>query len=203
MRSLDSLGLEFGTDKSSADHNYLPFYERYFIALRERPIRLLEIDVLGGASLSLWETYFPHALIIGADINVSTQRFARARVAVETVDQSNVKQLVQLGLKYGPFEIIIDDGSHKWDHQITTPLYIAGHWQLHRRNHAGGNRGWPSLRLQRKTRLALRPTDHSKPKAELIPGRDESDVYQSRQVDAVTEENKPFFFFTRIQLASA
>jgi hypothetical protein len=118
--SLDSLGLHFGTDKSSADHGYLPFYERYFAPLRGRHITLLEIGVLGGSSLAVWEAYFPQARIIGADIDPDAARFARPRVAVEIVDQSNLEHLVQLGMKHGPFDVVIDDGSHQWEHQITS-----------------------------------------------------------------------------------
>lgn len=118
--SLDQLGLTFGTDKASSTHDYLRFYERYFQPIRSRPITLLEVGVLDGASLAVWEAYFPAASIIGADINPATQRFARSRVAIEILDQSNLEQLVRLGRTRGPFDIVIEDGSHLWEHQITT-----------------------------------------------------------------------------------
>jgi 23S rRNA U2552 (ribose-2'-O)-methylase RlmE/FtsJ len=115
---LDELGLKFATDKASSGHNYLDLYERYFSAIRDKNVKILEIGVLNGSSLAVWEAYFPNAKIIGADINPATKTFERARVQIEILDQSNIEQLVQLGLKHGPFDVIIEDGSHFWDHQI-------------------------------------------------------------------------------------
>lgn len=118
--SLNAIGLETGTDKSSAHHNYLVFYERFFAPLRKAPIKLLEIGVFQGASLKVWEKYFPNGSIVGADINRDVQRFATERTCIEIVDQSNLQDLVDLGVKHGPFDIIIEDGSHLWEHQITS-----------------------------------------------------------------------------------
>jgi hypothetical protein len=115
---LNSLGLLHGTDKSSDHHDYLKFYERYFAPLRNDAVTILEIGVLSGASLAMWESYFAHGHIIGADIDGSTLRFKRPRVDIEIMDQGNLDDLVRLGLKHGPFDIIIDDGSHLWNHQI-------------------------------------------------------------------------------------
>lgn len=67
--SLDSIGLRYGTDKASPSNDFLSFYERYFEPLRGRPIKLLEIGVMDGASLRTWRDYFPNGTIIGVDIN--------------------------------------------------------------------------------------------------------------------------------------
>lgn len=117
---LDAIGLRTGTDKASNHHNYLRFYEPYFSRIRADKINLLEIGVLDGASLSMWSEYFPTANIIGADINPNSARFAKGRVRIELMDQSNVEDLVRVGVSSGPFDIIIDDGSHMWDHQTTS-----------------------------------------------------------------------------------
>ncbi len=118
--TLDEIGLTFGTDKSSAHHDYLRFYERFFGERRTSAGSVLEIGIFGGASLRTWEAYFERATIIGADIDPSTRRFAQGRIAVEIIDQSNLEALVALALKHAPFDIIIEDGSHHWEHQITT-----------------------------------------------------------------------------------
>jgi hypothetical protein len=120
LPSLDSLGLKHGTDKASNYHNYLAFYERFFERFRHKPAKVLEIGVAGGASVKVWEEYFSQATIIGVDISYSALQFARPRVVIELLDQSNVEELVRLGTKHGPFDIIIEDGSHFWEHQITT-----------------------------------------------------------------------------------
>ena len=120
LGELDLIGLKFGTDKSSASHDYLSIYERFFCHRRNDPLKILEIGVLNGASLKVWEEYFPNSRIIGADIDEGTRRFASGRIEIEIIDQSNLEDLVRLGVRHGPFDIIIEDGSHIWDHQITT-----------------------------------------------------------------------------------
>ena len=118
--SLDQIGLKHGTDKASSEHGYLAFYEHFFSSFRYKEITILELGILNGASLKTWQEYFPSARIVGADINPATKRFETVRAAVELLDQSNIEELTRLALKHGPFDIVIDDGSHVWDHQITS-----------------------------------------------------------------------------------
>jgi hypothetical protein len=120
LATLDELGLKHGTDKASNGHGYLEFYESYFSPLRNNPISVLELGVYNGASLKTWEDYFPRAEIIGVDILPSCKRLERDRVKIELADQSNVEHLTRVALAHGPFDIIIEDGSHLWDHQITS-----------------------------------------------------------------------------------
>jgi hypothetical protein len=119
-RPLDAIGLEAGTDKASSHHNYLSFYEIFFGPLREKPITILEIGVLGGASLKTWEAYFPHATIIGVDITPACKRFEQGRTKIVLADQSNIQELTSLAITHGPFDIVIEDGSHMCEHQITS-----------------------------------------------------------------------------------
>jgi ubiquinone/menaquinone biosynthesis C-methylase UbiE len=118
--SLDQIGLEFNTDKASSMHGYLAMYERFFSKFRYQKIKILEIGVFGGASLRTWEKYFPEAMIVGADIDVGALNYATDRIKIELMDQSNIQDLIDLGVKHGPFDIIIEDGSHFWEHQITS-----------------------------------------------------------------------------------
>lgn len=120
-QTLDSIGVRHHTDKSSLHHNFLVFYERFFRDMRLVPgIRLLEIGVHAGASIRTWEEYFPTANIVGADINPDALQQATSRITIEVADQSSIADLVRLATTHGPFDIILDDGSHYWDHQITT-----------------------------------------------------------------------------------
>jgi hypothetical protein len=118
--SLEEIGRQEKTDKSTIFHGYLDFYEPYLAAHRHKPVKLLEIGVETGASLRMWQRYFPNGAIVGADINPATLQFAEDRIAIELLDQSNLEDLVALGVKHGPFDIIVEDGSHEWEHQITT-----------------------------------------------------------------------------------
>ncbi len=118
--ALDAIGRRFGTDKSSLHHDFLRLYESFLAPLRDRPLRLLEIGVWTGQSLRTWAEYFPHARVVGVDINPGARQFAGGRIAVEIADQSDAAQLQALAAAHGPFDIVIDDGSHVWTHQILT-----------------------------------------------------------------------------------
>src|SRR5215469_2496176 len=117
--SLDELGIRTGTDKSRLSHDYLRHYERMMARFRNEAITLIEIGIHKGASLSLWEAYFPHARIIGVDVDPKTSRFARERVTVEIGSQFDADFLRQICAKYSP-DIVIDDGSHIDAHQVFT-----------------------------------------------------------------------------------
>lgn len=119
-QTLDQIGLHHGTDKASHWHGYLDFYERMFAHLRDRPVRLLEVGVLSGDSLRMWQDYFEQGRIVGADINPDAGKHAGGRIAVEIADQSRRADLERLAAAHGPFDIVLDDGSHMWDHQILT-----------------------------------------------------------------------------------
>jgi hypothetical protein len=118
--SLDELGRRFRTDKSSIHHDYLTFYERFFEKFRDQQVKILEVGIHRGFSLEVWREYFQRGTIIGADIKPLVPAPPSSRITIEVIDQSNIEDLVQLGIRHGPFDIIIEDGSHLWEHQITT-----------------------------------------------------------------------------------
>jgi len=122
--SLDQIGVKTNTDKSSIHHNYLVFYEKFLESNRQKPIKLLEIGVAGGASARMWEEYFPNAQIVAADINPDCLQYKSNRITIEISDQSDPRQMSELAAKYGPFDVVIDDGSHFWEHQITSFRYL-------------------------------------------------------------------------------
>lgn len=115
---------ENSTDKQNPDHafagkNYLHHYERHFERLRNFPIRILEIGVYGGWSLRLWRDYFPKGEIHGLDINPECINHTEDRIEIFIGDQSNPVALGAV-IAHGPFDIIIDDGSHYVPHIIET-----------------------------------------------------------------------------------
>lgn len=117
-KTLDAIGLETGTDKSSAGHDYLSTYAALFEPLRERPISLLEIGVWEGASLRIWPQYFTHpaARFLGVDIDISRVRFSDNldnRAGVMYGDANNTGDLYEaVNMLGGAVDIVIDDGSH-------------------------------------------------------------------------------------------
>lgn len=108
--TLDELALQYGTDKASNLHNYTRWYARHLPA-RDTVFSLLEIGVKDGASLRMWRDYFPYAIIEGIDIRIS-EGLAIPGVRLLQADQKK--------LEFGSdvsFDVIIDDGSHRWEDQ--------------------------------------------------------------------------------------
>jgi hypothetical protein len=102
-------------------HHYFDIYTKHFGRYRDRPIRMLEIGVFRGGSLRMWKNYF-HAdsTIVGIDIDKSCQahEIADQNVFVRIGSQADAHFLDEVNSEFGPFDIILDDGSHKTHHQI-------------------------------------------------------------------------------------
>ncbi len=116
--TLNELGLRHGTDKSSEVHDYLNLYERRFRGLRDEAFVMIEVGVLQGASLRMWGEYFPKARIVGIDYDPECARHERDNVSARIGDASNVDFLFDVVHEFGKPLLVIDDGSHRWDHQI-------------------------------------------------------------------------------------
>lgn len=115
--ALTRLAIRHGTDKWGP-HFYTRVYHELFSGQRDRPIRLLEIGVggydlrtAGGASLAMWADYFPSGQITGIDI--AEKRLAlNPRIKVFQGSQDDPSFLKKVCDERGPFDIVIDDGSH-------------------------------------------------------------------------------------------
>ena len=102
------------------DH-YLDAYEQWFPPFRGRDLRLLEIGVQRGGSLRMWRNYFgPRCSVVGVDIDPNCRAAAGEGIAVAIGDQSDPAFLAGLLAAHGPFDIVIDDGSHVGQHQIAS-----------------------------------------------------------------------------------
>jgi 8-demethyl-8-alpha-L-rhamnosyltetracenomycin-C 2'-O-methyltransferase len=131
-RSLREIAREMRTDKEGA-HSYADAYERHLGHLRERAITLLEIGIggyadpeRGGESLRMWKEFFPLARIVGIDIHPKTG-IAEDRIVVLQGDQSDPRFLDEVASRYGPFDVIVDDGSHVCAHVIASFMHLFGH----------------------------------------------------------------------------
>lgn len=110
--NLDELALKHQTDKSSRGHYYTRWYEPYFEKLRDKELKILEIGVLHGCSLKMWEEYFSRSKIYGLDI-MDLKHLKTDRTEILQGSQSDRNFLESISSLYGPFDIIIDDGSHQ------------------------------------------------------------------------------------------
>jgi 23S rRNA U2552 (ribose-2'-O)-methylase RlmE/FtsJ len=101
--------------------HYFPIYEDHLLSFVNRSVSVLEIGVLDGGSLPMWRNYLgPYSQIIGIDINPDAKRHEDFQIGIEIGNQSDTDFLDYLVNKYGPFDIIIDDGSHKSSDLIKT-----------------------------------------------------------------------------------
>ena len=147
-KSLTELANLYGTDKGTmgpssgwGGHNYTDIYEAYLGTYRQSPVVLLEIGLgvkgsqwdspivhgrnAGGASLKMWHDYFPEAKIYGIDIN-ECRYLENSRIRTFVADQGRIEDLEAVVEAIGgiDFDIIIDDGSHRPDHQQVSFSYF-------------------------------------------------------------------------------
>ena len=116
----------YGSDKGSicceGTHTYTDTYSLLFSHIRNRVQAVFECGIFRGASLRVWQDYFPNAMIIGGDINRNFL-FEEPRIHTGLVDQMNPEKikkfLSSLMPKYrNDFDIIIDDGCHTYEANI-------------------------------------------------------------------------------------
>jgi hypothetical protein len=141
VKTLTELANQYGTDKGTVEprpnwgsHNYTDIYSAYLERHRFAPLNILEIGLgvlgdrwdsrivhgrnSGGASLKMWYDYFPNASIYGIDVNECSY-LNNERVKTFVADQGSPAELAAFLEAAGniQFDVIIDDGSHRPDHQ--------------------------------------------------------------------------------------
>lgn len=115
-QELNEIGSSYNTDKSSDYHNYLNKYEFFIRRWKKEPITILELGVFKGGSIKTWETYFEKAKIYGVDIDEACKGYESDRSKIIIQDLANEDELAKLGELHP--QIIVDDASHIWSHQI-------------------------------------------------------------------------------------
>jgi cephalosporin hydroxylase len=101
--------------------HYFEIYDRHFSKFRNKEINILEIGVLHGGSLQMWKEYFgPKANIYGIDINPKCKEFEEENVKIFIGSQSDRAFLQEVKRQIPPVDILIDDGGHEMQQQITT-----------------------------------------------------------------------------------
>lgn len=113
------------TDKGIT-HHYTQHYMTHFRRFRRRKIKMLEIGVggygsptEGGESLRMWKKYFPHGEIYAVDI-YDKSPLQESRIKIFQGSQVDRAFMERVADDHGPFDIIIDDGSHVNGHVIET-----------------------------------------------------------------------------------
>jgi hypothetical protein len=134
--SLSALAHKYGTDKYPGFrgrgpedyHSYVPFYEEL---LHGRNIRkLLEIGIFEGASLRMWRDWLPWAQIYGVDID-PTRVFQEDRIQCEALHAGCEEDIHAYAKRLGPWDVVIDDGSHQLADQIMAGQVLIPYTKLY------------------------------------------------------------------------
>ena len=138
--SLDELADKYGTDKGGDVNknfskkeelnNYTPLYQKFFSRDKNNYRLVFELGIgsnnldtpsnMGsngkpGASLYMWQEYFPNAEIFGADVDKRIL-FNENRIKTYFVDQYSTESIKKMWVEIGRnnFDLIIDDGIHDY-----------------------------------------------------------------------------------------
>ena len=125
---LCKLGSKYQTNKSPMNFNghrsgFTPFYDQIFNIHKDKKINFAEIGIEKNASIKMWRDYFSKAKIYGfeyEDIKIKKAReFKLKNTIYEKIDVTKSKSIKKALSKINQkFEIIIDDSTHYFDHQI-------------------------------------------------------------------------------------
>lgn len=116
-KNLIELAQKHNTDK--LQHSYMPHYQKHLPKTAER---ILEVGCEHGESLRMWRELYPNAEIHTIDL-FQNPLFAQER---EIADQGFITHRGDqfykktYGSLTGKFDFIIEDGSHRADHQLFT-----------------------------------------------------------------------------------
>lgn len=117
------------TDKGDV-HSYIPVYEHILAPYRTTAKNVLEIGLFNGASMKMWERYFPDAIIYGMDCDVQPHGgLADLRPMIESGGYN-----IAIGDATSPadlkryfndlkFDVIIEDAGHAISQQFE--IYAA------------------------------------------------------------------------------
>lgn len=101
--------------------HYFEIYERHLSRYRNKEVVVVEIGVWHGGSLQMWKDYFgPRAHIIGIDIDPRCKSLEEEQIEVHIGDQADRKFWAAFKKKVPQVDILIDDGGHRMNQQVTT-----------------------------------------------------------------------------------
>lgn len=142
VSDLEQLFVKYNTDKQYEHHDYSSVYDPLFGPKREHVKKLLEVGIgtvnpemesnmsyLGddykpGASLRAWRDFFPHAEIVGLDIDPNVMITDEPRITTYLANSTNSESITALKFPMNSFDVIIDDGVHDYVSQQRTLLNL-------------------------------------------------------------------------------
>ena len=108
--------------------HYFDIYTENFSKYKNKKITILEIGILNGGSLKMWKNFFsPDSTIAGIDIIPKCKKHEKDNIKVYIGDQTDINFLGSVIKEIGTPDIIIDDGGHTCNQQITSFDYLFQH----------------------------------------------------------------------------
>jgi 23S rRNA U2552 (ribose-2'-O)-methylase RlmE/FtsJ len=129
----------YETDKVPS--GLLAVYEQLWASRRGQQVRLLEIGVARGGSMRFWADFFhPDSVLVGLDLELPAGEFP-SNVRLVRGDQNDRAALLNLAEEFGPFDMVLDDGSHftketrhcfetLWPHVAVDGWYVIEDWAV-------------------------------------------------------------------------
>lgn len=134
ITDLCELGLKYHTDKSPISaydlrHSYTILYDLILGPIKYKDIKIAEIGIWKNASIKSFREYFPNAEIHGFEkvkqLIYDALNDNLNNTFYHEIDISNVGSIVESFSSSGvKFDVIIDDGSHAFEHQINVILNV-------------------------------------------------------------------------------
>jgi demethylmacrocin O-methyltransferase len=126
--SYHDIAVKHGTDK--AGHGYMPYYEKilnrdFFYPESAISFKLLEIGCEKGNSLRMWKEIFPKSRLFTIDL---FEEFAEPEdIGCTFLKGSQTdSEILYLARYEGPYDLIIDDGSHNSRDQLISFYGLIG-----------------------------------------------------------------------------
>jgi len=109
------------------DH-YFDIYETHFDRYVDKELVVLEIGVSHGGSLQMWKKYFGEKVkIYGVDNDPRCKSLEEDGIEILIGSQNDKSFLKKLKKKIPKIDILIDDGGHTMEQQITTFKELFNH----------------------------------------------------------------------------
>lgn len=133
---------------------YFPAYERHLGKFIGKDVHIVEIGIQSGGSLDMWKNVFgPGAQVYGCDINPECKAYEDNRTQIFIGDQGDPRFWEDVRKKVPRIDILIDDGSHVTDDQISTLGTMLQHLSpggvyITEDVHSGTNPFWQRFKLE-------------------------------------------------------
>lgn len=110
--------------------HYFDLYHRHLSRFVGQPAHVVEVGVFGGGSLDMWTAYFgDRCHVYGIDIEPECKKHERDNVSIFIGDQQDRQFWSAFKEQVSEVDILIDDGGHRPDQQITTLEEMLPHLQ--------------------------------------------------------------------------